>query len=229
MTKFKISGLSMKDIISMHFGHKKTVFFNKEQDQILETLTNQDSENIYFFDSRGAKIKQWVNMYDITKRGPVPLYTKIYCETCRNSFYTHPLGCPIKYCRADEKSQHRQVMKEFIEKNNINSEEFDYFETEKIFCSWPCMKRYILVKLSQNPYSSKYKESLSLMTLMFTKVTGQKSLIIPVANDHSLLEDYGGTWTIEKYRKSFEKVFLYETINTVRPLMFSSSSTYIKI
>ena len=228
MTKFKIRGLNTKDIISIHFGDKKTVFFNKEQNETPETFTDCENENIYFFDSRGAKIKQWVNMIDITKQGPVPLYTKIYCETCRNSFHTHPLGCPIRYCKSNQKDMNYQVMKQFVEENNINSSDYDYFETEKIFCSWPCMKRYILIKLSQNPYSSRYKESLSLMTLMFKKITGRKSSIIPIASDHSLLQEYGGPWTIQKYRKNFDKIFLYETVNTIRPLMFSSSSTYIK-
>ena len=180
-----------------------------------------------FLDSKKNKIKLWPVMIDITQKGNLPFYTDKPCRYCHHCFNTHPIGCPVRYNPdiIDKNSDEYKRVIDFLNKYNFNTESTDFFETEHLFCSWPCVKAYILNMLSTNSMSQKYTESLSYLTLMYKKVNDLKGDIykIPVAPPIDILEAYGGHLTIDEYRSSFGTIDYKSTVNIRRPYMFSCS------
>ena len=107
--------------------------------------------------------------------------------------------------------------------NNFDGH-FEFFETEGMFCSFPCIKAYIMENLN-NP---RYKESLSNLTLLFSNI--HKCVKpIPIAPSWKVLEDWCGHQTIEQYRSSFDRLVYEDTNNVMRPIMFPVSTIYEEI
>ena len=84
------------------------------------------------------------------------------------------------------------------------------------------MKAYILDQLSRSR-SSRFKESLTLLSLLYSKLFG-KLVTIPPAPTWKVLQDYGGHLTEEEYLETFGRLVYTETVNIRRPYMFSSSA-----
>lgn len=190
----------------------------------------------YFFDSKKIKVKVWPVMIDDTHHGIIPLYTNKPCRWCHKSYETHPFGCPIRYnphvpinitsnVHTSNQVDLRDRVISFLKENNLNSDTNDFFETEQMFCSLPCVKSYILSCLSNNNKSYKYHKSLSYLTLMYKKMYNTQiiSSNIPRAHPIEVLRDYGGHLTIQEYRESFGMINYEETPNVRRPYMYSSS------
>lgn len=76
----------------------------------------------------------------------------------------------------------------------------DYFEGEGTFCSFNCAVAYV----SDN-YSIKYKNTGMLINKLYKHIFGflPKEKIVP-SPSWKMLKDYGGEFTIEEYRKSFQ-------------------------
>jgi len=193
---------------------------------------------IYFLDNKKNQVKLWPNMIDITVKGPLPLYTNIPCRNCHQPYTTHPLGCPIRYNpNNSDNSPIKKQIEKFLKENNFSTISNDYFETEYMFCTIPCIKSYILTCLSKNS-SCKYGDSLTYLTLMYKKINENSNFleesknsslnseilpIIPAAQPIEILKTNGGHLSIEEYRSCSGILQYNETVNIKRPLMFSSS------
>jgi hypothetical protein len=129
------------------------------------------------------------------------------------------LGCPIAYYPMAEKSIDRDRLTEKFQKLNFPCDKLDFFETEGIFCSFPCIKRYI----KKQNMKALYKNSMALLSLMHLLAYGTV-VNIPYAPDaQKTLKMFGGHLTIEKYREGFGVLEYTETCNWRRPYLFCSA------
>lgn len=190
--------------------------------EITDLLKERSNRCIYFVDPHKQKIKCWVSMVDITQGMVMPLYTTKKCWWHREKIPHHPLGIPIRYSPQKLEGVEKDRLSDKFKELNYNVESNDFFETIGMVCSFPCMKAYILDQLSRSK-SSRFKNSLTLMTLLYSKLFG-KIITIPTAPTWKLLKQYGGHLTPEEYISSFGRLEYTETVNIRRPYMFSSSN-----
>lgn len=223
---------------SLNTGHKVISIENEDNDGMPQTiiqfeegepefvaslgdLLDEKSKRCYYFlDHRKIKNKLWRIMYDFTSNGPLPQTTDKPCWWCRHPFSTIPIGVPVKY------NSHKTsgIEKERYEKKTSSSDSNnDFFETLGLFCSFPCCKAYILDQKN----SLRYKESLTLLTLLFTILYEGVDPKFPSAPSWKLLKEYGGHMTIQIFRQTFGVLEFTPTVNTRRPYMYNSSE-YIK-
>lgn len=192
---------------------------------ITSLVQEKSNRCMYFVDQYKNKVKYWVNMIDYTQNGSLPLYTNKPCWWHRSSFSTHPIGCPIKYSSHKEKGLEKERIERQFKIMNLNFEKNDFFETVGLFCSFPCIKAFIYDEMSRGN-RVRYKDSLTLLSLLYEKIFGRK-VFIPKAPDFKVLKEYGGHLTPEEFQNSFGRLEYSETTNLRRPYMFSSS-VYIK-
>jgi|GEM_PF-5987706 len=209
---------------------------NKEGSDIIETVIENFNENSQFTNRDGKRTKKhfvilsdqyknaskyWVNMLDYTQNGCLPPYTSKPCWWCRSSFKTHPIGCPIKYHKPTTDIDKERLSLNLKYFNLQLDKDEDFFETEGLFCSFSCVKAYILDELSKSQ-SGKYKNSLTLLSLLHEKMCGSIH-IIKKAPTWKVLKDYGGHLTPDQYRENFNSFNYQESVNIRRPYMFSTS------
>jgi hypothetical protein len=193
--------------------------FDDEQLQTPTPIDELASKRImYFLDVHKAQVKYWITMIDLSSNGALPTFTKKPCWWCRNSFNTRPLGCPLRYHPHKKVGIDKDRIEGKLKQANLPTDTNDFFETDGIFCSFPCCKAYILSNLRV----SKYKNSSSLLTLMYAIFFGE-IIRIPRAHPWKALKEWGGYMTIKEFRSSFGKLVLTETANMRRPLLYSSS------
>lgn len=174
-------------------------------------------------DPKSQKVKYWMNMFDVCKKNTLPLSTDKACWWCRTSFESYPLGCPVNYIKDNTTTTSviRNISQQ-IKNLNLNIDEHsDYFETIGVFCSFPCIKAYILDELSKSRTTS-LGDSLVLLTYMYYILYG-KIKKIPSAGSWKMLKEWGGSMSIEEYRSEFGKSLSNQTLNIKRPFMFCSS------
>lgn len=231
--------------------HQTIVDFtpSQEEEVNMNALTHDKSKRaMWFLDSHKTKAKYWVSMIDVTQSeastegrcdggisrggeggiiGSLPSHTSNPCWWCRHTFATKVLGCPVKYnpCKLNSASHpllhsvERARVEQKFRKSKLPTTSLDFFETEGVFCSFPCIKAYIL---SQN-LNSRYKESNTLLSLLYLKLTGNSISHIPPAPSWKILIEYGGHLTIKEYRATFGKLEYTESVSVRRPYMFCSS------
>lgn len=241
----KLSGLSYQDIVEEHFcikndvketskntleqkdNVKKSKVHSKQTDNSVIDI-NQKSTPEYFFDSKKNKIKTWPVQIDKTNDNILALYTNNPCRKCHHSFDTHPIGCPIKYIPhiSNKNDPKRLKIEQFLKDNNFDTSYTDYFEIEHIFCSFPCVKSYILTKLSISPSSYRYTNALTYLSLLYKKLCSIPDPIptIPSAHDIDTIDIYGGHLSIDEYRQTAGILRFDKLVNAKRPLMFASLS-----
>jgi len=234
------TSVSYKDIVSEHFGTATTKIsgssvslgHHKENNNVelidKKKQPTNDTRAEYFFDSKKSKVKLWPIMMDHTTDNVLSLFTNKPCRNCHQPYESHPLGCPISYFPHEPSPENPKRIKieAFLKENNFSTDETDYFGTEQMFCSFPCMKSYILYFLSINPQSYKYTNALSYMYLLYKKIfniTGNE-ILIPSANPIEVLSCYGGHLNIDEYRECMGVLKFDHTVTTKRPLMFATSS-----
>ena len=101
-----------------------------------------------------------------------PKKTKAACFYCCHSFTTQPLPIPYEY------------------KNNI-------FHVKYNFCSWECMKTY------NNESNVSDKEYIfTIIQLFYKSLSNGKCTNIGFAPNRLLLKQFGGSMTIQDFRKS---------------------------
>lgn len=187
-------------------------------DNIQDIQHNEKEGYIYFKDPMKGEVKNWIHMYNIHSE-PLPNFTNKPCWHCRNTFDTKPLACPIKYVTADGKTI------SVLNKNrnwNLPLDEKGYFIGEGIMCSPQCIKGYIYDELAKTK-KSKYKESLSLLTLLLIKICGRIINDLRVAPSWKLTIRWGGHLTPVEYRMANGKLSYIEICNTKLPLILMSS------
>lgn len=187
-------------------------------------ILNEKSDRYqYFLDSKKNRRKMWLHMVDFARDGPLPSCTDIPCMWCREPFITCPLGIPVSFLASDSQSRERKnIMKKCKNMNIPIDSTFEFFETDGVYCSFPCIKSQILQEYS-NP---RYKNSLSLLSLLYMKLFDQHVHTIPSAPSWKLLSRWGGHMTVEEWRSSFDRIVYNQTINIMKPLMFPLSSMH---
>ncbi len=229
---FVLEGIDFIEIIDENYGVKKEAENINESvidfdDQTIEydhktTDLKLEQKTCTFYDINKNKIHMWLTMSDFVDQKHLPLTTDKPCWWCRHSFNSCPMGIPIRYYPDVQKGQHTEPIQTFLKKRNLPTTTSDYFETEGIFCSFPCCKAYIL----DNRFNSRYKKSLTLLSLLYYKLY-DKYIDIPRAPSWKLLEEWGGSMNIEKFKNSFGKFVYQVTPNIKRPFLFTTG-TYIE-
>jgi hypothetical protein len=190
---------------------------------LLHEKSKKTKRSIMFLDPHRGQIKFWSIMTDLSSNGPLPMYINNPCWWCRNKFSTHPIGCPIRYnCQKDFGLDKERVEKRILELNLSLDNGNDFFETEGVFCTFPCVKAYIIDQISRTK-SSTYRKSLTLLTLLYLKLVGNIETI-PIAGTWKLTTEWGGHMSPTEYRSSNGLLEYTETVNTKRPYMFCSSN-----
>jgi hypothetical protein len=92
-------------------------------------------------------------------------------------FNTVPIGCPLKRLENGK------------------------FLTTGVFCSFPCIKKFLKRRLNK----AKYKDSQTLLTLLYLILNGEIGEI-PLAPSRKQLKKFGGHLTIKEFRASFGKL-----------------------
>ena len=184
------------------------------------TLPIDKPDSIYsFYDPDKNKINLLITMCDHIENKTLPLITDKPCHWCGYNFQTAPIGCPLRYLPDDINNQ---TFLRYLQERNMDSSTTDLFETEGLFCSFPCCKAYIM----DNRFSNKYKRSISLLYLLYFKVYGVR-MNIPRAPHWKLLERWCGSMTIEEYRNSFCRLVYNISPNIKRPFMYTTG-TYVE-
>lgn len=208
---------------------------------VSELLYEKSKRAYYFLDTRKIQNKFWVIMIDVTLNGPLPSSIQKPCWWCRHKFGTKPIGCPLRYHPHKKTGIEKERFEDKMKNADLPTTTNDFFETEGCFCSFPCCKAFILDQKG----SVKYKESLTLLSLLFsilystdTRPVGvfaigknktedttktEDKYDFPAAPSWKLLKDYGGHLTIEEWRSTFGKLEYDPTVNSRRPYMFCSS------
>ena len=241
-TEFTLTGVDVEKIILSNYqiclNDSKDFKKSQEHDEtdtildigdkdigITEILHEKSKRSVFFLDPNKHRVKYWVNMLDITQNGALPRYTSKPCWNCRSTFKSRPLGCPIEYHSNKTEGLDKERFEEKLKAANLPTDTNDFFETEGIFCMFPCMKRYALDQLAMTK-SAKYKKALTLITTLHLKIFGNL-VTIPTADTWKVLKDWGGHLSPEQYRASVGRLHYEETVNLRRPYMYSSS-LYVK-
>lgn len=191
-----------------------------------DILQEKSNRYQYFLDSKKNRRKMWLHMVDFARNGPLPSYTDIPCMWCREPFITCPLGIPVTFWDRHSRSRERQtIMDKCRHMNMAIDDSFEFFETDGVYCSFPCMKAQIMHEYS-NP---RYKNSFALLTLLYIKLFDTTSVHIPVAPSWKLLKRWGGHMTIEEWRSSFDRIVYEETVNVMQPIMFPIATLHEEI
>lgn len=139
------------------------------------------------------------------------------CYWCRNPFDEFKLGCPIKWVPSNAvKTYYSEVSKDnyAIRENvtnkksksktkskDIKIEEKAYYETDGCFCSFNCIKAFII----DNKHDLLYKDSLNMLSKMYYDIFSSYDIIKP-SPSYRLLKEYGGHLTIDEYRTGLSNV-----------------------
>ena len=166
-----------------------------------------------------------LTMVDYVSKKTLGVATEDQCWWDRHPFETTPIGAPLKYHPKRIKTSN-QV---HLEKNSdgeltdyettIVETYDDYFETDGIFCSFPCCRAYIR---RESKTDRLYVKSDNLLHYMYKKVHGlpmSERVEIPVAGPWTILNGCGGNVPIGTYRHNCCKYIYEMTPNIKRPLM----------
>jgi hypothetical protein len=239
--KFTISGVSIKDVMSAHFGDISTkilpirgVTGGVENDcvDMIHKTKNYDISHLshefdttgkkaeYFVNSKKKRVKLWPTMIDAQGNFILPQYTTKPCRNCHQTYTSSPIGCPVNYVENIDENK-KQYLAKLLQESTYT---FDsYFETEHMFCEKPCIKSYVLSCLSRDPMSCRYNNALTYLSL-FYKIDAQiegRIPIIPCAPEIEVLELYGGHLNADEFRASTGLLEYKKGVNSKRPLMIS--------
>ncbi len=174
-------------------------------------------EAISFLDESKRSHVCKVSMIDFQSKMDVNLL-RYHCFWCKNPFSTKPIGIPIKYVPNQVvKKYHSHISKDtYTIKENIGvdgcrdisgSEQLslkrgDYYETDGVVCSWNCNMAFI----NDNKHNPLYANSAVLVIKMHNDFMGTKCVVITPAPHWRMLEQYGGSLSIVKFRDGFGKI-----------------------
>lgn len=132
-----------------------------------------------------------------------------------------PLGAPIAYSPApSDPADVERIKARLCEMNVADVAELDHFETEGIFCSFPCMKAYVEDEVRKG--NIHFNDSLTLITLLYMKIVGKGRSSIPSAASWRVLTEWGGHLSIEQFRAKNPHFSYTDATFVRRPMMFAS-------
>ena len=236
---------SIQDLAKEHFPETTTSERKKKTKKVYDTIpdprqthsikgSDVSRECLTFLDFKKNKVVLWPNMVDSADGTSICSVTHKPCRNCHHQYVTRPIGCPL-----------RITCKEYENKKITNKQNSEVvvpvlisavFETENLFCTLPCVKSYIISKLSDRNFSSKYMDSLGLLTIMMKLMTdnitspnSEDEFFIPCAPPIDVLENYGGHLSIDEYRENngvkYSKVIYYEKVATVPSVSYTEETT----
>jgi hypothetical protein len=147
------------------------------------------------------------HLRNIVDKKKLPEKTDICCWHCTEPFTTRPIGFPVKYVpsfylstfRSDKDDAQPVVYRhDVMEKSGDIKEDVvmrDYFETEGMFCDFPCMIAYGAQRMNRIEYNG----SRMLIRRLYKRLYG-KELVWRCAPDIRLLKKFGGHLSIEDFR-----------------------------
>jgi len=157
-----------------------------------------------------------------------------HCFWDRHQFTTKPIGCPINYIsNIATKKYYSEISKDtytinenipfnkYVEDNKIKITNNYYYETDGVFCSFNCVMAFIL----DNKHEYKYFNSINLLTKMYNDMLNSNMNTICPAPHWRLLNEYGGTMTIQEFRSAFNKID-YENHGYIYPRQKSVGILY---
>ena len=217
-----------------------------------ENLPDKRLQVISFLDESKKIYQCNISMIDF-RNGKDINSIKYNCYWCRHPFNSRPIGCPISYISSKSvKNYHSEVSKDnYIIKENITKYKNELFDSNKfifsalkeknkpsynfiinknsfyscdgVFCSFNCGKAFI----KDNKYNRTYEKSDYLLLKLYNEITGSKNIVINPAPSWRLLEEYGGTMTINQFRESFNKLsYEYQGIIENEKLFKSVGTVY---
>ena len=173
---------------------------NDNDIELISLLHEKSNAFISFRNTYRDVAKYWICMKDLEGK-EYPKKTDYPCWSHRCSFSSSPIGCPIGY---DSETQ--------------------TFSVEGIFCSLPCVKSYILEQLKKTPFSKKYSNSCTYLSLMALKIFGKSVEIPTIKNPWKQCQKWGGHLTEEEFSESLGRLSFSEfnNIRIPRMLLFPS-------
>lgn len=210
-----------------------TMRTNISRTKITELAPKQKETNTFSYLDESKKEHQCVlTMVSNDTQCDLPEKTNIFCFWCHHPFNSKPLGCPIQYVPhrivkdyyseitkdnyiLRENITHKQLdnNQDHFEKHNMNMIERDYYITDGVFCSFNCCLAFI----QNNHHDPLYRYSENLLTNIYIKTFGENAQPITPSPSWRILKDYGGSITIEEYRKNFYKVEYKDIYNVIYP------------
>jgi hypothetical protein len=214
----KITAGSLKDI------HSKYDLFNKNQNEDITALDLENVNTLSFLDDT-RKIHKCI----LSKINFLP-GCDYHCFWDRHPIKSEQgLGCPIKFVPSvihreyfSEINKEKFTVKESLCKDelldasfkNLTIEDNNYYETDGIFCSLPCMLAFV----RENRKNPVYLESETLIH----KIAGYK---VEPAPHWRLLKVYGGTQEIQEFRDSIQNME-FQSFGTYKPFFKSIAYAY---
>lgn len=190
--------------------------------KLTELNIDHTMDIISFLDESKRLYQCNISMIDFSTGKDIESF-KYKCYWCKNNFNSMSIGCPISYVSSNavknyysEVSKDNYIIKENITKmkrqnfdllennfdKNITITKQEHYISDGNFCSFNCCKAFI----KDNKHNSLYNKSDTLLSKLYTDITGEKnSIIINPAPHWRLLQEYGGNMTINQFRENFNK------------------------
>jgi hypothetical protein len=206
---------------------------NTETTQFVTTI--QELQNISHIQSN-IDDTNIITMIDSIKKSQIE---RTFCFWCRNAFDGRPIGCPIRYvsskihkkCISDISKESYVINQSITEKSCMSYTPKDnelishgYYETDGVFCTFNCCLAWI----EDNYHDPLYKNSSSLLLKLYTDIFKPTKIVkIFPAPSWRLLVDYGGTLSIENFRKSFNEYYYQQQTTQVKSVVQTRPIGYI--
>jgi hypothetical protein len=187
----------------------------------IEELDKKSTLTISFFDET-KKVKNCVVSFINFKNSEKNVKNNYNCYWDRHPIpdNIYPLGCPIKYIASTTtKTYHSEISKEkysisesvteskiesLINRNDprITIDKKGFYQTDGVFCSFNCCMSFI----NENKHNPMYDNSEYLLFNMYKDLHPNEEIEeITNAPHWRILKPYGGKFTIEEFRDSFNK------------------------
>lgn len=214
------------------FASQKTTI-NPARTKITELTPKQKEISTFSYLDESKKEHQCIlTMIAHDTHDNLPEKTSICCFWCHHSFDTKPLGCPIQYVpHRIVKDYYSEITKDnYTLRENITSHQLkqnsnhygkhkmnmvvrDYYTTDGIFCSFNCCLAFI----QHHHNDPLYRYSENLLSHIHSQTFGSQAQPITPAPSWRLLKTYGGSISIEDFRKNFYKIDYKDISNIVYP------------
>lgn len=207
-TKYRFV-LKSIDISSVHKKFGIDVETEKNVTKISDLGTAKDI-TVSFLDEAKKSHMCVIPMIDMGTGNGIEC-TKSDCFWCTESFNWNGIGCPIAYNDTQiTKTYYSSINKNtYTIKENINQERAKKINakpgtyiTDGVFCSFEC----IIAWINHHKHIRIYDNSITLVHKLYKDITGKFIKKITPASDRRVLKKFGGTESIEDFRKNFSKI-----------------------